>query len=391
MRPQSSLNPGIRFPDGVEDRLYTIEVLRRIADPVLNALSQNKLRATMPVAKERASWSHLEAVGRLMAGMAPWLELGVDETEEGLLRGQYLELALCCISNAVDPDAQDFMNFTQGGQRLVDASFLAHALLRSPRQLWRGLSVQAQSNLVTALEATRDQDPPECNWLLFSAMVEAALYRFTGSAQEAPILRAIQKHMDWYKGDGVYGDGPHFRWDGYNGFVIQPMLLDVAMIAHEMGHFAESDLEAIVSRAQRFASVQEQQISPEGTSPVIGRSSTYRFGVFQHLSQVALMQKLPQHVEIAAVRCGLTAVIRRMIEAPGTFDDAGWLRVGVMGSQPRMAEPYISTGSLYLCAMGLLHLGLPADNPFWSSPGCPWTQLRIWSGDPDVVADHALE
>ena len=31
----------------------------------------------------------------------------------------------------------------------------------------------------------------------------------------------------WYKGDGVYGDGPPFHWDYYNSFVIQPMLLNI--------------------------------------------------------------------------------------------------------------------------------------------------------------------
>jgi len=90
----------------------------------------------------------------------------------------------------------------------------------------------------------------------------------------------------------------------------------------------------------------------------------------------------------AAVRCALTAVIHRMLDAPGTFDESGWLKMGAVGYQPSIRESYISTGSLYLCAAGLLHLGLPPNDPFWTAPDSPWTQKRIWSGA-DVKADHA--
>jgi hypothetical protein len=36
--------------------------------------------------------------------------------------------------------------------------------------------------------------------------------------------------------------------------------------------------------------------------------------------------------------------------------------------------------------MGLIELGLPANDPFWSGPDLPWTQKKIWSGV-DVKAD----
>ena len=79
-----------------------------------------------------------------------------------------------------------------------------------------------------------------------------------------------------------------------------------------------------------------------------------------------------------------------MTDAPGTFDEHGWLRIGFCGHQPEVAEPYISTGSLYLCAAAWLPLGLPAEDAFWAGPPQPWTQKKIWSGAP-VNADHALD
>src|SRR5690242_21207571 len=42
---------------------------------------------------DRRSVTHLEAIGRLLAGIAPWLELGEDGTDEGRLRARYADLA----------------------------------------------------------------------------------------------------------------------------------------------------------------------------------------------------------------------------------------------------------------------------------------------------------
>jgi hypothetical protein len=88
-------------------------------------------------------------------------------------------------------------------------------------------------------------------------------------------------------------------------------------------------------------------------------------------------------------RGGLTAVIRRTLDAPGTFDRNGWLTVGLCGHQPHLGESYISTGSLYLCSTALLPLGLSASDAFWRRPAESWTAHRLWSGE-DAAADHAL-
>ena len=173
------------------------------------------------------------SAGCTMAGIAPWLELGPDETPEGKLRGEFIELSVKAIGNGTDPKSPDFLNFKQGGQPLVDAAFLAQGLLRAPKQVWERLTPAQQTNVVAALKATRGIKPLESNWLLFSAMVEAALWQFTGECELRPIEYAVQRHMEWYLGDGTYGDGPEFHWDYYNSFVIQPMLLDVLRVAVE--------------------------------------------------------------------------------------------------------------------------------------------------------------
>lgn len=379
---------------GSDDRAYWLSVLRRLADPVLVNLAQQRLKEKMPVeslagAAERRDYSHLEAVGRLLAGISPWLELDLKATEEGKLRDKYADLARQALDAATDPQSRDFMNFTKGGQPLVDAAFLAHAIIRAPNELWRKLNPRTQANVINALKSTRAITPYFSNWLLFSAMIEAALSSVGQQWDGVRVDYAVRQHEQWYKGDGVYGDGPNFHWDYYNSFVIQPMLLDVLRTVSKSVPRLEEFYPKMMDRARRYAVIQERMISPEGTFPAIGRSLAYRFGAFQLLGQVALMRQLPQEMNPAQVRCALGAVMRRMIEAPGTFDRDGWLTIGFCGHQPNIGERYISTGSLYLCAVGLLPLGLPPDDAFWTAPPADWTAKKIWSGQ-NVHADHAI-
>ena len=292
------------------------------------------------------------------------------------------------LDRATDPQSPDFLNYSHGGQALVDTAFLAQGLLRAPKQLWGRLNEKQRPNVIAALEASRVIKPGENNWLLFSATVEAAVWEFTGNCRHEPIQYAIDRHMEWYKGDGVYGDGQDFHWDYYNSYVIQPMLLDVLSVCQSKRDPLGALYPKVLARARRYAAIQERLISPEGTFPVLGRSSAYRFGAFQTLSQITLLRELPNGLEPGSVRAGLLAVVRRMIEAPDTFDSDGWLRVGAVGHQPSIRESYISNGSLYLCTEGLVCLGLPPDDLFWSEPGTPWTQRRIWSGV-DIKPDHA--
>lgn len=227
--------------------------------------------------------------------------------------------------------------------------------------------------------------------MLFSAVIEAALNHFGHTGDFYRMDYAVRLHMDFYKGDGVYGDGPVFHWDYYNSYVIQPMLLQVM---EEIGDTASKVLkkgmyDVIMKRAQRYAAIQERLISPEGTFPAIGRSLPYRFGAFHLLSKVAYMHLLPENVKPRQVRAALYTVIKKQVEAPGTFDKEGWLQIGFYGHQPAMGENYISTGSLYLCSEAFIVLGLPADDPFWQGNDLPWTQKKIWNGE-DVPNDHAL-
>lgn len=372
--------------DVADDRKYWVNTLTKIVLPVLTALRDDKIKERMPVEavagaeKGRRKVTYLEAMGRSLAGLAPWLELGADNTTEGRLRRKFIDLSLASITNAVTPSAASYMNFTEGGQPLVDAAFLAHALIRAPKQLWGGLDQATQQKLIVALKSTRIIKPDYSNWLLFMAMIEAALLKFTGEYDSTRVDYAVKEHESWYKGDGVYGDGPEFHFDYYNSYVIQPMLLDIVRIVAERDRDAERSIEPVTKRAKRYAQIQERLISPEGTYPPVGRSIAYRCGAFQLLAQMALQKELPDSLPPSQVRSALSSVIKTTIDAPDTFDKDGWLTIGLCGHQPGIGEGYISTGSLYLCTVAFLPLGLPSEDEFWSGPAMEWTSKKAFSG-----------
>lgn len=379
------------------DREIWINSMLKITNPVLSNLSNNTLKKNMPIetttegsTRGREKVSHLEAVGRTVCGIAPWLELGIDDTKEGKLRKKYIEITLAGLKNAVDSVSPDFLSFTADRQALVDAAFLAEGLMRAPNQLWNRLDKNTQSLLIKSFISTRQFKPLESNWLLFSAMIEAFLYRFTGECNFETIDYALDKFEMWYKGDGWYGDGAKFHFDYYNSLVIHPMMYDVlASVQSVSPRYAEL-FSTQTLRLTRHAEQLERLISPEGTYPAVGRSLVYRFGSFHALSQAALLKKLPPSIVPSQVRCALTSVMKRQMNQSGTFDKNGWLTLGFCGHQPDLAESYISTGSLYLCSAVFLPLGLPGNDEFWSGKAENWTNKKAWKGE-KIKIDKALK
>ncbi len=379
------------------DREIWLNSLVKIADPVLSNLSNNTLKKNMPVettiegsTRGREKVSHLEAVGRTICGIAPWLELGIDDTKEGKLRERYIQMTLDGLKNVVDSGSPDFMSFTVDRQVLVDAAFLAQGFLRAPNQLWENLNEETQGAFIRAFKATRQIKPLESNWLLFSAMIETFLYRFTGECNFETIDYALDKFEIWYKGDGWYGDGASFHFDYYNSLVIHPMMYDVLANVRPVSPRYATLFATQSLRLERHAEQLERLISPEGTYPAVGRSLVYRFGSFHALSQAALLKKLPEHISPAQVRCALSAVIKKQMNQKGTFDKNGWLTLGLCGHQLDLAESYISTGSLYLCSTVFLPLGLPANDEFWLGKKADWTNKNAWKGK-KIRIDKALK
>jgi hypothetical protein len=386
-----------KVTNGLADRSLWLAYMDKISRPVMENLANNKLKENMSVSlsdhtddKEgRSKVAYLEAFGRTLSGIAPWLNLEGGDVAEVKLRGQYRQWALRAIANAVDPQAKDYLQWN-GGQPLVDASFMALALIRSP-WLWHHLDNKVKTQVVDALKITRATVPAYSNWILFSGMIEAFFCKY--DLGDDPVrteygIREFTQH--WYIGDGMFADGMSFHLDYYNSIVIQPYLSVILQVQGEKKKAYLTEAERVKTIGQRYAQILERLIGADGSYPATGRSIVYRAAVFHHLANMAYNKQLPASLPPAQVRCALTAVIKKTLESPSTFTKEGWLNIGLYGKQPGLADFYITTGSLYISSNVFVPLGLPETDEFWSAAPLKWTEAKIWSGE-DVSADHALD
>ena len=176
-------NPQPVVSSGSQDREFAANTLYKIAWPVLHNLAQGTLKKNMPVETGNGYGSgaknvtYLEAVGRTLAGVAPWLALPDDDTKEGVMRKQMREEVLKGLANAVDPANPDYLNFRTEQQPIVDAAYLAQAFLRAPKALWEPLDTITKMRLVEEFKSLRTRGAGYNNWLLFAGISEAFLLK----------------------------------------------------------------------------------------------------------------------------------------------------------------------------------------------------------------------
>ncbi len=380
-----------------QDREYWCELLYQIAAPVLSNMAEGKLQQNMLV-ETSSNWdgrdvrvTYMEAFGRLMAGLAPWLSLPDDNTSEGQMRRQLREWALKSYTNAVDPQSPDYLLWRKEGQPLVDAAYIAESFVRGYDALWKGLDHTTQQRYIEEFTQMRRTDPPNTNWILFSSVIESFLAKAGAPFDAFRVNTAIRKVDEWYVGDGWYADGPSFAFDYYSSYVFHPMYLETLqnMIDSQIGTRIPYPkyYEKALARTQKYSIILERLISPEGTFPVFGRSIPYRMASMQPLALMAWYERLPGDLNNGQVRSALTAVLHAMFDGKSNFNSKGFLTIGFAGPQPHIADWYTNNGSLYMTSLSLLPLGLPASHPFWTDAAQPWTCKKAWSGKP-FPKDH---
>lgn len=386
--------PIIEDEPQIEDRIHWVSILQKITFPVLNNLAKGSLRKNMPyesTSAEGQKFSYLEAFARVFNGIAPWLELGPDNSEEGTVREKYIRMTMKAISNAVNPNNSDYIFVVEPKQSLVDVALFAQGLLRAKNQIWLNLPMDDQARIIRELKNTRVIAPYENHWLLFTSMIEAALLEFTGECDKERLSYGVSRFRDdFYIGDGIYSDGEDFTSGYFNSIVIHPMLNDILKVMRKYSISEGELLDVQLMRSSRLSSQLERTISPEGTYPLLGSCLSYRCGVFHLLSQAALLKILPRNIKPAQVRSALTTVLKKQFAENQNFSSNGWLVVGLNGSQLDISESDINTGSVYFCCAIFLALGLPASDLFWTEPYAEWTSVQAWTGQP-IQKDQTID
>ena len=379
------------------DRDYWVGQAYKMARPVLENMAHGKLQQNM-LTEFSPSFDNrnrkvvfMETFGRLMAGIAPWLALPDDGSDEAKQRKQLRDWALASYRNAVDPSSPDYLCWGVSDQNLVDAAYIAESFLRSYDTLWQPLDSLTKRRYFQEFQRLRRIDPPYTNWLLFASTIESFLAKAGGGCDNFRVNMACRKVEEWYVGDGWYADGPVFAFDYYSSYVFHAMYLETlqAMIDAKVNTRIDYNkyFDRALKRAQKYAIILERFISPEGTFPVIGRSTPYRLAAMQPLALLAWYQKMPKELSNGQVRAALTQVMHRMFDHQNNYNQKGFLTIGFCGSQPETADWYTNNGSLYMTSLAFMPLGLPANHPFWTDAPQPWTQVKAWNGKP-FPKDH---
>jgi hypothetical protein len=384
-----------------DDRQYMVDLLARMANPVLGPMSEGKLQSVFkpelsPTWDGRnAKVAYLECFGRLISGIAPWLALPDDASAEGKLRAVLRQQALASYAHSVDPASPDYLLWREAPQALVDSAYFTNAFLRAPRQLWDPLDAITKKRVIEEIKGLRRFSPPYTNWLLFAAMNEAFLLSIGEQWDPIRIDLAVRKINEWYVGDGWYADGPRFHFDHYGSYVIHSMLVEVLeVLLATQATFNSLNAAALLDQAykrmQRYGEHLERLIGPDGSYAPIGRSLTYRTAAFQPLGLLAWRKRLPPSLPEGQVRAATLAAQRAIFRFPSNFDAKGFLTLGFTGHQPKLADWYSNAGSMYLVAESLIALGLPAGDSYWTSAALAWTSKKAFSGQ-EFPKDYYVE
>ena len=390
----------------LSDREYWCEQAYKMAQPVLENMAKGELQKNMQTEfspsfdNRNRKVVYMETFGRLMAGIAPWLALpdsafgssAAEQKELAQVR-QLREWALASYKNSVDPESPDYLCWGVAGQNLVDAAYIAESFIRAYDSMWIPHDKVTKERYIKEFKKLRSIEPPYTNWFLFSSTIESFIAKAAGLREydDFRVMMTIRKVEEWYVGDGWYADGPVFAFDYYSSYVFHAMYLET--LQNMIDARANTRLEyrkyydRALKRAQKFSIILERFISPEGTFPVIGRSTPYRMAAMQPLALMAWYQKLPRELSNGQVRAALTQVMHRMYDQQQNYNEGGFLTIGFCGHQPETADWYTNNGSLYMTSLSLMPLGLPANHDFWTCKAEPWTQVKAWGGQP-FPKDH---
>lgn len=368
-----------------------ISIVLKIINPIIDNLSNEKLKENWKV-EYSPNWdgrnknvAYLEAFGRLLWGITPWLTLPDDNTNETELRKSVRDKIIKCIKNGFNEKSSDYLINLHESQNLVDCAYIAQSFIKGKNILWDPLDNNTKENIIKVFKSLKKHYKLHNNWILFTSMIETFFLVINNDPDIFKIEIAIEKIDKWYIGDGWYKDGDDFHMDYYNSFVIHSMLIDVTNVLKNninknISNNYKQKYEIFVERMIRYSEFLERIISPDGSFPPIGRSITYRTACFQSLAHTILLDRISKKLTYGQIKGGLNALINKFFSGNQNFDNNGYLVLGFNGHQPEIADGYSNTGSMYICTTIFLPLGLGVTHDFWKSQILDWTQKKAFNG-----------
>lgn len=345
--------------------------LLKVVKPVLEDYSKGTLKERFTGLTEQDNMDNavVEAVSRSLMGVSTWLESGeYSENKEEM--HQIATKVLINIGNGVEN-----FNFIDHKQKLVEAGHISYALKMAPTAMIGSLTIEQKEKLFFKIAESRKITPHLNNWLLFAAMRESMFHKYEHDYDRFMIENTALALNDWYVGDGVFKDGIYFANDYYNSLVIQPFTFE--LMNEEM--FKRSFKHDLVKILKRYTVHQERSINSNGEYTLHGRSLAYRFGVFHHLAKMSYEGLIDESLSPSGIKNALSQVLHQNFEQYDIFDNNGTLIKGITCEQSSVVESYISVGSLYMCSVIFIALGIDEEDEFWQGDDL-WTSKKIILG-----------
>lgn len=341
--------------------------LARILAPVLEHATPGCASVRLPGNRSSPFGEALdcfETFARSMWGAGAWLSTSQTGVLDGADLGAFYRTGLV---HGTDPrHPESWHPLLEIRQTLVEAAAVAWNLLLARSQLWDPLS-DAERERVLAWFAEAARIPPyDCNWRLFSLVVQTALKLLGGEHYQSRIDLELERIEQLHVGGGWYDDfqteGNGRTLDYYNATVFHPYLL---FWAHIDGDSRPTRRARIHERSRMFLEGFPYWFAADGSFPCFGRSATYRCAVLHAPIWGVLTGISP--LPLGQVRRLCRLVVQRFIDAPDTFGPNGEFTLGFTRSHPAFAEPYFGRGSPYWAGKAFAVLALPPEHPFWST------------------------
>jgi hypothetical protein len=341
------------------------QALGRILAPVVEHASPGCARVALPGGRPSAFGDELdgfEAFARSLWGAGAWLSTSRSGTLAGTDLSAFYRTGLVNGTDPVHPES--WYPLLEVRQTLAEAAAVAWNVVLARPHLWDPLSERERAHVLRWLAEAARIPGYDCNWRLFSVVVQTALKLLGGEYYESRIALELERVDQWHVGDGWYDDfqtrGRTRTLDYYNATVFHPYLL---FWAHVDGDSLPQRRTRVHERARMFLAAFPYWFASDGSFPCFGRSGSYRCAVLHAPIWGVLTGTSPLPLGQVRRLCRLT--VQRFLDAPETFGAHGELTRGFTRSHPAFVEPYSGRGSPYWATKAFALLALPAEHPFW--------------------------
>jgi hypothetical protein len=299
-----------------------------------------------------------------MWGAGAWLSTSHTGVLEGLDLAHFYRAGLV---HGTDPrHPESWHPLLEVRQTLVEAAAVAWQVLLAKDHLWEPLSDSEREHVLAWLAEAARIPPYDCNWRLFSIVVQTVLKLLGGEYYQSRIELELDRIEQWHIGDGWYDDFHPGRdspmLDYYNATVFHPYLL---FWAHVDGESQPIRRARVLERARSFLGRFPYWFGSDGSFPCFGRSGTYRCAVLHAPIWGVLTGASP--LALGQVRRLCRLATQRFLATRDVFGPNGELTLGYTRSHPAFVEPYSGRGSPYWATKAFSVLALPLEHPFWSA------------------------